>query len=140
MYHSSMGVFMFFKLRKWNQIAQRMTYEYLLFFEYFSMFINPFHVNLPLLYPLKNSENVWFSGVFREYRNEAMWWNGPSWNGFLNFWFCLSYMAEKKSLHSKRLLKGYVLDKNADKRIRRWLGEVTKYEILKILKELTNLD
>ena len=49
-------------------------------------------------------------------------------------------MAEKKSLHSKRLLKGYVLDKNADKRIRRWLGEVTKYEILKILKELTNLD
>ena len=67
-----MGVFMFFKLRKWNQIAQRMTYEYLLFFEYFSMFINPFHVNLSLLYPLKNSENVWFSDVFREYRNEAM--------------------------------------------------------------------
>ena len=26
---------------------------------------NPFLANLPVLYPLKTSENLWFSGVFR---------------------------------------------------------------------------
>ena len=41
---------------------------------------NPFLVNVPILYPLKTPENLWFSGVFREYkigtlaRNRLRWW------------------------------------------------------------------
>ena len=32
------------------------------------MAINPFLANFPILYPLKTPENLWFSGVFREYK------------------------------------------------------------------------
>ena len=28
---------------------------------------NPFMANVPILYPLKTPENLWFSGVFRGY-------------------------------------------------------------------------
>ena len=28
-------------------------------------FINPFQANVPILYPLKSPENLWFSGVFK---------------------------------------------------------------------------
>ena len=42
----------------------------------FFMWLNPFHINFPFLYPLKTSENVWFSGVLRGYRNETLAWNG----------------------------------------------------------------
>ena len=31
--------------------------------------LNPFSINFPLLYPLKTSENHWFSDVFRGYRS-----------------------------------------------------------------------
>ena len=30
--------------------------------------INPFLANVPILYPLKTPENLWFSGVFRRYK------------------------------------------------------------------------
>ena len=30
--------------------------------------INPFLANVPILYPLKTPENLWFSGVFRGYK------------------------------------------------------------------------
>ena len=33
---------------------------------------NPIHANVPLLYPLKTSENQRFSGVFRRYRNGTL--------------------------------------------------------------------
>ena len=33
-----------------------------------SIRINPFHTNVPFLYPLKTSENLWFFDVFRGYR------------------------------------------------------------------------
>ena len=34
--------------------------------------INSFHVNIPFAYPLKTSENLWFSGVFRGCRNRII--------------------------------------------------------------------
>ena len=36
------------------------------------LFINPFSTNVPLLCPLKTSENRGFSDVFREYRSGAL--------------------------------------------------------------------
>ena len=38
--------------------------------------INPFHVNVPFLYHLKTSENLWSSDVFRGYRNCKFTSNG----------------------------------------------------------------
>ena len=38
--------------------------------------INPFSTNVPLLYPLKTSENLRFSDVFRGYRIETLVENG----------------------------------------------------------------
>ena len=35
-------------------------------------FFNPFPTNAPLLYPLKTSENLGFSDVFRGYRSAAL--------------------------------------------------------------------
>ena len=34
--------------------------------------INPFMANVPVLYTLKTPENLWFSGVFREYKMEIL--------------------------------------------------------------------
>ena len=34
-------------------------------FKGYDFSINPFLVNVPILYPLKTPENLWFSGVFR---------------------------------------------------------------------------
>ena len=34
--------------------------------------INPFHANALFLYPLKRSENLLFSDVFRGYRNRTL--------------------------------------------------------------------
>ena len=36
------------------------------------LFINPFSTNVPLLCPLKTSENLSFSDVFKEYRCGAL--------------------------------------------------------------------
>ena len=38
--------------------------------------IKPFSTNVPLLYPLKTSENLWFSDVFRGYRSGTFVKNG----------------------------------------------------------------
>ena len=35
-------------------------------------FINPFVPNVPFLYPLKTSENLWFSNVFRGYQKRSV--------------------------------------------------------------------
>ena len=35
-------------------------------------FITLFHANVPFLHPLKTPENLWFSHVFREYKNRAL--------------------------------------------------------------------
>ena len=37
---------------------------------------NPFSTNVPLLYPLKTSENLWFSDVFKGYRSGTLVENG----------------------------------------------------------------
>ena len=37
---------------------------------------NPFSTNVPLLYPLKASENLWFSDAFRGYRSGTLVENG----------------------------------------------------------------
>ena len=39
---------------------------------------NPFQANVPCLYTLKTSQNLWFSDVFRGYGNGALAWNGLS--------------------------------------------------------------
>ena len=36
--------------------------------------VNLFHVNVPFLYPLKTSENLWFSDVFSGYKNGTLAW------------------------------------------------------------------
>ena len=38
--------------------------------------VNLFHANVPFLYPLKTSENLWFFYIFREYRNRTLTWKG----------------------------------------------------------------
>ena len=37
------------------------------------VYINPFQANTPFLYPLKTSENLWFSDVFRGYIRMEHW-------------------------------------------------------------------
>ena len=39
-------------------------------------FINPFHATGLFWYPLKTSENLWFSDVFRGYQKRSVVWNG----------------------------------------------------------------
>ena len=41
-----------------------------------SLFINSFHATGLFLYPLKATENLWFSDVFRGYREGLVVWNG----------------------------------------------------------------
>ena len=38
--------------------------------------INPFHASISFLYPLKTSGNLWFSDVFKGYRNGTLTWKG----------------------------------------------------------------
>ena len=38
--------------------------------------LNPFLANVPILYHLKTPENLWFSGVFREYKMRTLARNG----------------------------------------------------------------
>ena len=38
--------------------------------------INPFLANVPISYPLKTPENLWFSGVFRGYEMGTLTRNG----------------------------------------------------------------
>ena len=47
---------------KWYKITQSITYE----------IFNPFRANVPFLYPLKNSEHLWFSGIFRGCKNGTL--------------------------------------------------------------------
>ena len=42
---------------------------------YFSV-MNPFLVNVSILYPLKKLENLWFSGVFKGYKIGTLVRNG----------------------------------------------------------------
>ena len=51
------------KLVNNNKIVQN---DWLFVKLYFSV-MNPFLANIPILYPLKKLENLWFSGVFRGY-------------------------------------------------------------------------
>ena len=39
-------------------------------------YLNPFHVNVPFLYPLKTSENPEFSDAFRGYKYGTFAWSG----------------------------------------------------------------
>ena len=38
--------------------------------------VNPFSTNIPFLYPLKASENLWFSNIFRGYKSGTLVENG----------------------------------------------------------------
>ena len=40
------------------------------------VYFNPFQANVPFLYPLKMSENLWSSDGFRGYRKGTLAWNG----------------------------------------------------------------
>ena len=46
-------------------------------------YLNPFLANVPILYPLKTPENLWFSGVFRGYKMGA----------FARNWFNVSFLS-----------------------------------------------
>ena len=47
-------------------------------------FVNTFHATGLFLYPLKTSENLWFSDVFEGYRKRLVAWNGLIWERNLN--------------------------------------------------------
>ena len=42
----------------------------------YSWGINPFHATDLFWYPLKTSENLWLSDVFRGYQERSVAWNG----------------------------------------------------------------
>ena len=44
-------------------------------------YLNPFLANVPILYPLKTPENLWFSGVFRGYKIGTLAGNGLIYKG-----------------------------------------------------------
>ena len=46
------------------------------FFIFTEELINPFHATCLFLYPLKRSENLWFSDVFKGYRKIIVAING----------------------------------------------------------------
>ena len=41
--------------------------------------VNPFLANIPILYPLKTSESLWFCGFFKGYKMGTLARNGLSW-------------------------------------------------------------
>ena len=51
---------------------------------------NPFHAKVPFLYLLKTSKNLWFSDVFRGYRNGKL-----AWKGFTSFVLLVSFYNRK---------------------------------------------
>ena len=55
--------------------------------------LNPFLANVPVLYPQKTLENLWFFGVFRGYKMGTLARNGLSFTKLLTLFL------------SKRLLK-----------------------------------
>ena len=66
-------------MRKWPNIFQTISAWgcYKLFNETADIFVlllivlNPYHVNVPYLYPLKTSQKLWFSDVFSRYRHRT---------------------------------------------------------------------
>ena len=58
--------------------------------------INPFQTNAPFLYPLKTSENLQFSDVFRGYRKGTLAWN------WLIIFYARAYCHRKYFLKLKR--------------------------------------
>ena len=48
--------------------------------------VNPFPANISILYPLKTPENLWFSGVFREYKMGTLAGNGLNPLQRENYW------------------------------------------------------
>ena len=50
----------------------------------FKFFFNTFHATDLFWYPLKTSQNLWFSDVFRRYQKKSVAWNGlkPTCNTF----------------------------------------------------------
>ena len=44
-------------------------------FRRYKKLFNPFHATRPILYPLKTSENLWFSDFSRRYRKRLVAWN-----------------------------------------------------------------
>ena len=52
---------------------------------WFILFVNPFHATGVILYPLKTSENLWFSDIFRGYRERPVTWNGLTQTRLLPF-------------------------------------------------------
>ena len=49
---------------------KELTVLFSAFVDYFEL--NPFQVKIQFLYPLQSSENLWFSDVFRGYRNRTL--------------------------------------------------------------------
>ena len=70
-----------------------------LFFTFFGNFFNPFYAIGLFLYPLKTSENLWFSDVFRGYRMRPVSWNALNmiWRPLSVYWkkLCFSKLVSK---------------------------------------------
>ena len=54
--------------------------------------LNPFLANVPVLYPLKALENLWFFGVFRGYKMGTLARNGLSFTKYLHYFYLNDYL------------------------------------------------
>ena len=66
----------FLKCTCWTYITFNLTcISIIQYFHNGNIDLNPFHATGLFLYPLKISENLWFSYVFRGYRKRPVTWN-----------------------------------------------------------------
>ena len=73
-------------------------------------FGNPFHATGIFLYPLKTSENLWFSDIFKGYRKKLwheMGWLFKIFRCVLKYFACVSKYFEIFRMCSEKLLTEY---------------------------------
>ena len=64
---------------------------------FLKIFLNPFHAIDLFWYPLKTSENLWFSDVFRGYQKRSVAWNGlKAWQTVVSDNFLKSYIYKER--------------------------------------------
>ena len=100
--------FSFHRPGKFQQLAQRMRAKV---GGLFIIVFNPSYVVGVFLYPLKTSENIGLSDVFRVYRNRPPAWNGFDYNSLFpimcdgcSIWHHLCNLWNMKSTHGGMLL------------------------------------
>ena len=68
-----------------------------------STLLNPSLVNIHILYPLKTTENIWFSGVFRRYKMETLLRNW--FKAFENITVKVKFWLNRLALRSHKIFQ-----------------------------------